>query len=92
MEIAFKEISTKLDSRLSGLSARHRIEYALSNNSELVLNFEGVNHMSKVFADECFGKLVLESPSTQIKVGTIKKANTLIRVLIANSIKAKTKI
>lgn len=90
MTINFKNIGTSLGTRFLGQKFRMGIEEALSKNEFVVFDFDGVDFISHSFADECFGKLLLEIKLSDLKQKTtFKNANELIKKTIAFTLKER---
>lgn len=68
MEIKFGDIGRSLGTRFLGQQLRVQIEDSFKNNQFVEFNFEGVDLISHSFADECFGKLLLNFDMNFLKV------------------------
>ena len=72
--------------RSQGEKVRVRlVEYydALSENDELVIDFEGIVAMTPSFADECFGKLAQRIGAERFRASvTLTGANETLHVLL----------
>jgi hypothetical protein len=90
MTIHFSTIGTHLGTRVLGESIRRQIENALTENQFVTFDFSGVEFVSHSFADECFGKLLLDMKIEELKKRTtFKDANTLVKRTIAFAIKER---
>jgi len=90
MTIFFKNTGTNLGTRFLGQQFRMDIELALSKNEFVVFDFGGVDFISHSFADECFGKLLLENKLSDLKKQTtFQNANELIKKTIAFTLKER---
>ena len=90
MTINFKNSGTSLGTRFLGQKFRLEIEESLSKNEFVVFDFNGVDFISHSFADECFGKLLLEIKLSDLKEKTtFKNANELIKRTIAFTLKER---
>lgn len=83
-----------LNTRFFGKNLREEIISALSNKSEVVIDFEDVSSMSQSFADESFGKLAenigLEDFKTKLKIINVKsEIAKLIKYVVMQRIKNK---
>ena len=67
MTITFEGIGDSLGTRFYGAEIRKKIEKSLENGERITVDFEGINIVAHSFADECFGKLLLEFESEKVK-------------------------
>lgn len=90
MEINFGEIGTSLGTRFLGLDIRNKIEMSLRKNDFVTFDFSNVQFISHSFADECFGKLLIEWNLEELKKkSTFKNTNQLIKRTIAFTLKER---
>lgn len=68
--LLFKEFGSSLGTRFLGLNIRNKILQDLNAGNRVVFDFEGVELISNSFADECFGKLLLNFDLNFIKANT----------------------
>jgi hypothetical protein len=90
MIINFSNIGISLGTRILGSKVRSQIESALSDNQFVTFDLTGVDTMSHSFADECFGKLVLNKDISFIKKNsTFKGAKKEVETIILFTIKER---
>lgn len=90
MEIVFGHIGMSLGTRVLGQKLRLDIEAALTEGKKVKFNFEGVNLVSHSFADECFGKLLLNRKLEELQeVTTFVNANEIVKKIIAFTLKER---
>lgn len=84
MELIFNTSGNALGTRFLGRNIRVQIENSIKNGETVVFNFEGVNIISHSFADECFGKLLLNLELQDLKSKTtFKNTNETIKKMIS---------
>ena len=87
MDIVLKETGKILGLRETGTKLRKILEDALSNNENVLIDFDGVDSISSSFADEFIAKVFMNTGrdkfSTNVK---IKNANDFIKVIINSSL------
>lgn len=90
MIIQFVHIGKSLGTRVKGQEIRQKIEKAFDQGNFVTFDLEGVESVSHSFADECFGKLLLNWSLSEIKENsTFIHANDLIKQTIAFTIKER---
>lgn len=79
----FKEFGNSLGTRSLGRKIRNSVLEDLRMGNRVVFDFGGVEIISNSFADECFGKLVLDFDLSFIKANTtFKNTNKdIVRVI-----------
>jgi hypothetical protein len=58
--LSLGEIGTDLRARFYASAVREKAKKALEHNEQVVFDFDRVEEVTSSFADECFGKLVLD--------------------------------
>ncbi|MFC4875034.1 STAS-like domain-containing protein [Negadavirga shengliensis] len=90
MRIRFRDIGESLGTRVLGEQIRRQIEASFEKEEFVSFDFEGVSVISHSFADECFGKLLLNRDLEDIKsLSTFLNANDLVRKTIAITLKER---
>lgn len=83
MHLKFREIGTSLGTRSLGRTIRSKIESSINSNQRVTFDFKDVNLVSHAFADECFGKLLLNSNIEKVKsLTTFKNTNEPVKQMI----------
>lgn len=90
MDIRFNDIGSSLGTRVKGQEVRNTILGALKEGEFITFDLMGVNVMSHSFADECFGKLLLEVDLQFLKSNsTFKNANSTVSKTISFVLKSR---
>ncbi|MGM0579763.1 MAG: STAS-like domain-containing protein [Bacteroidota bacterium] len=90
MQIIFNDIGSSLGTRVKGQEIRKVILDALEQGDFVTFDLTGVNVMSHSFADECFGKILLEVDLQFLKSNsTFKNANPAISKTISFVLKSR---
>ena len=92
MKISFNHIASNLGTRFLAQGVREKIETAFRANEFVEFDFTDVSTVSHSFADECFGKLLLNWEMSEIKsLSTFIGANQTISSVISFCIKERLK-
>lgn len=84
MVVQFNHSGDSLGTRFLGKTLRLTIENSIHQGEHVVFNFSGVKTISHSFADECFGKLLLQWDLSEIKsITTFTNANEHVKKMIA---------
>lgn len=84
MIITFNHIGSSLGTRKTGQEVRVKIESALRASQKVVFDFADVDVVSNSFADETFGKLLLQFDLNFVKQHTtFRNANAFVQHSIA---------
>lgn len=90
MDIRFNDIGSSLGTRAKGQEIRKVILDALEQGDFVTFDLTGVNVMSHSFADECFGKILLEVDLQFLKSNsTFKNANPSVSKTISFVLKSR---
>lgn len=90
MVIKFNKISSNLTTRNQASLVRRELVRELNSGENLEFDFEGVYIISNSFADECFGKLLLEFQLESLKrLTTFKNISPVIKRTIAHSLQQR---
>lgn len=93
MNIELKKTGQIIGLRETGNRFRQMLEEALSNNEDVLIDFDGVDSISSSFADEFIAKAFInlgkEKFTTHVK---IKNANDFIKVIINSSLSERLKM
>lgn len=65
--IRLQNIGTLLETRFSGAAVREKIERMFNDTQEIILDCNGVEVVTKSFADECYAKLLLKFSYEEIR-------------------------
>lgn len=89
MIIKLNTINTSLGTRKLGDNLRDQI---LSSQEQVTFDFEGIDIISNSFADECFGKLVVEIGMDNFKKQVMfANANQFIKSILVKVINDRMK-
>ena len=89
--IKFNTFGSTLGSRILGEKIRLQIEENIQEGQLVQFDFDEVRDISNSFADECFGKLLLEFDLNFLKQNTtFVYTDTKIKITIAHSLKQRT--
>lgn len=87
MTIHFINISSQLGTRIDAAKVRASAAEAMRNGELVTFDFSGVNVITNSFADECFGKLLLEFDLSEIKQKSrIVNASEFVGTSIASAV------
>ncbi|WP_375579041.1 STAS-like domain-containing protein [Marivirga tractuosa] len=90
MIIRFNDIGSSLGTRAKGQEIRKVILGALEQGDFVKFDLTGVKVMSHSFADECFGKILLEVDLQFLKSNsTFKNANSAVSKTISFVLKSR---
>ena len=90
MNLEFKHISNQLGTRLEANEIRLGISDALKKNQRVIFDFSEVDVITNSFADECFGKLLLEFDLKELKSkSTFINSSEFVSSTIANAINSR---
>jgi len=70
MILQMNKFGSVLGSRRLGSVVRNEIEKALNSGENVVFDLTGINTVSNSFADECFGKLLIDREFASIRKQT----------------------
>lgn len=92
MVIRFKEFGISLGTRELGKKIRSQAVSFFANDGKVVFDFSGVELVSNSFADECFGKLIVEHGLEVTKSKTtFFNANETVSLVIKKAINDRIK-
>ncbi len=92
MVFKFKNTGISLGTRFLGEKIRKEIEAAFLSESLIIFDFEDVTVVSHSFADECFGKLLLQFDLNILKSKTtFKNTSNEIKRTIAFTLREREK-
>lgn len=90
MRISFNHIGSSLGTRVVGRKIREDINFKLSRGEFVCFDFEGVDTISHSFADECFGKLLLDFDIDFLRQhSTFINTNKIISTAISFTLKER---
>lgn len=90
MLFKFNNIGSSLGTRVVAEKVRLEIEDSLRNGAFVTFDFTDVTSISHSFADECFGKLLINWDLNELKSkSTFTNANDLIKKTIAFTLKER---
>uniref|UniRef100_UPI00406C1782 STAS-like domain-containing protein n=1 Tax=Mucilaginibacter sp. CSA2-8R TaxID=3141542 RepID=UPI00406C1782 len=88
--IHFKTLSSNLSTRNLGTKIRSEIVSNIESGNFLIFDFAGINVISNSFADECFGKLLLNFDLDKIKsLSTFKNIDDNSKRIISFAFKQR---
>lgn len=92
MKISFGHIGSSLGTRALAKSIREEVSFTLFRNEFVCFDFEGVDTISHSFADECFGKLLLDFDIDFLRErSTFISTNEKIRRAISFTLKERAR-